>query len=46
MAKFDIESAYGMAPVLLTDRLLLGMEWKGQLFVDTALLFKLHSAPT
>ena len=27
------------------DRLLLGMRWKGKLYVDTALPFGLHSAP-
>ena len=42
MALFDIESDYRMVPV---HRLLLGMEWKGQLFVDTALPFGLRSAP-
>ena len=34
-----------MTPVHPDDRLLLGMEWKGQLFVDTALPFGLRSAP-
>ena len=45
LAKLDLESAYRMTPVHPDDRLLLGMEWKGQLFVDTALPFGLHSAP-
>ena len=45
LAKLDLESAYRMIPVHPDDRLLLGMEWKGQLFVDTALPFGLRSAP-
>ena len=45
LAKLDLESAYRMIPVHPDDRLLLGMEWKGQLFIDTALLFGLRSAP-
>ena len=45
MAKFDLKSAYRQVPVHPDDRSLLGMEWKGQLFVDTALPFGLRSAP-
>ena len=45
MAKFDLKSAYRHVPVHPDDRWLLGMEWKGQLFVDTALPFGLRSAP-
>ena len=45
MAKFDLKSAYRQVPVHPDDRWLLGMEWKGQLFVDTALPFGLRSAP-
>lgn len=36
LAKFDLKSAYRNVPVHPVDRWLLGMEWKGQLFVDTA----------
>lgn len=36
MAKFDLKSAYRQVPVHPDDRWLLRMEWKGQLFVDTA----------
>ncbi len=45
LAKIDLESAYRIVPVHLDDRPLLGMVWKGQLFVDTALPFGLRSAP-
>ena len=45
VAKLDLESAYRMIPVHPDDRLLLRMEWKGQLFIDTALPFGLRSAP-
>ena len=43
MAKIDIEAAYRL--VHLHDRPLLGMEWKGQIFVDLMLPFGLRSAP-
>ena len=45
LAKCDIESAYRIVPVHPDDRQLLGMEWRGRLFVDAALLFALRSAP-
>ena len=45
IAKFDIESAYRLIPVHPEDRPLLGMRWKEQLYVDTALPFGLRSAP-
>lgn len=45
LTKVDLENAYRMVPVHLDDRLLLGMEWKGQWYVDTALPFGLRSAP-
>ena len=45
MAKFDLKSAYRQVPVQPDDRHLLGMEWRGQLFVDTTLPFGLRSAP-
>ena len=34
-----------MVPVNPTDRWLLGMRWKDQVFVDKTLLFGLRSAP-
>ena len=45
LAKFDIASAYRMVPVHPVDRLLLGMLWRGKLYVDRALPFGLRSAP-
>lgn len=45
LGKLDIKSAYRIIPVHPDDRLLLGMKWKGQLFIDTALPFSLRSAP-
>jgi len=43
--RFDIESAYRLIPVHPNDRPLLGMIWKGKLYVDTTLPFGLRSAP-
>ena len=45
MAKIDIESAYRIVPVHPDDRVLLGMRWKNELYIDTALPFGLCSAP-
>ena len=45
LAKLDLESAYRMVPVHPDDRRLLGMEWDGGLYIDTALPFGLRSAP-
>ena len=47
LAKFDIRaaSAYRMVPVHPVDRLLLGMVWRADLYVDGALPFGLRSAP-
>ena len=45
LAKLDVESAYRIVPIHPEDRQLLGMEWKGNLYVDTALPFGLRSAP-
>ena len=45
-AKLNIESANWIFSVHLDDRSLLGMMWKGSLYVDTFLLpFRLHSTP-
>ena len=44
MAKVDIQSAYRTVPVHPRDWWLLGMQWKGSLFVDTTLPFWLRSA--
>ena len=45
LAKFDIANAYRAVPVHPSDRLLLGMSWRGDTFVDGALPFGLRSAP-
>ena len=45
LAKIDIKSAYRIIPVHPADRHLLGMSWKGGIYVDTALPFGLRSAP-
>lgn len=45
MAKVDIEHAYRNVPVHPGDRHLLGMSWRGKVFVDTVLPFGLRSAP-
>ena len=42
MAKFDIESTYRLVPVHPDDRHLLGMQWRGKLYVDSALPFRLR----
>lgn len=45
LAKFDLQSAYRLVPVHPVDRLLLGVKWKGEVYVDGALPFGLRSAP-
>ena len=45
LAKFDVANAYRILAVHSEDRLLLEMRWKGKLFIDTALPFRLRSAP-
>ena len=45
LAKMDIDAAYRKVPVHPADRLLLGMQWNGSIFVDTRLPFGLRSAP-
>ena len=44
LAKMDIDAVYRMVPVHPADRLLLGMQWNGSIFVDTRLPFGLRSA--
>jgi hypothetical protein len=41
MAKFNIESAYRTVPVYPEDRVLFGMSWKEQFYIDTTLPFGL-----
>ena len=45
LAKVDIRSAYRIIPVHPDDRHLLGMEWQGIVYIETALPFALRSAP-
>ena len=45
LAKADIQSAYRVIPVHPQDRILLGMKWQGNVYVDAALPFGLRSAP-
>jgi len=45
LVKFDIKSAYRIIPVHSSDRLLLGMLWQGEVYVDAVLPFGLRSAP-
>lgn len=41
----DVKQAYRNIPVHPQDRHLLGMQWKGEVFVDMVLPFGLRSAP-
>ena len=43
MVKFDLKAAYKQVPVHPDDCKLLGMEWEGQIYVDTMLPFDLQS---
>ena len=45
LSKLDIKSAYRMVPVHPDDRHLLGMRWRGNLYVDTTIPFGLRSVP-
>ena len=45
MAKIDLQNAYRIVPVHPDDIGLLGVQWQGQVLVDTALPFSLRSAP-
>ena len=45
LAKLDLESVYRIISVHPQDRHLLGMQFDGKLYVDTALPFGLRSAP-
>ena len=46
LAKVDIESAYRRITVHPCDQPLLGMQWKGDVYIDQMLPFGLRSAPT
>jgi len=45
LTKLDVEAVYRIVAVHSYDRLVLGMYWEGQVFLDTTLPFGLHSAP-
>ncbi|XP_068691526.1 uncharacterized protein [Montipora foliosa] len=45
MAKFEVEAAYYNVPVHPSHRVLLGMKWRDQFYVDLVLSFGLRSAP-
>ena len=45
MAKMDIRQTYRNIPVHPLDRRLLGMLWKGKVYIDTTLQFILRSDP-
>lgn len=45
LAKMDICQAYRNVPVAPEDRLLLGMQWENQIYIDQVLPFGLRSAP-
>ena len=44
LAKIDLHQAYRMVPVHADDHRLLGIQWREDIFVDTALPFGLRSA--
>lgn len=46
MAKFDVQAALRNVAVHPTDRVLLGMKWRGNFYVDLVLPFGLRSAPS
>ena len=45
LVKLDLKDAYRMVPVHPANYHLLGIEWRGNTYVDRALPFGLHSAP-
>ena len=45
IGKLDVKEAFRLVPIHPSDRLLLGMVWKGELYIDKVLPFGLHSAP-
>ena len=45
LAKIDLKNAYRIIPVHPADRLLLGVNWQGQVYIDAALPFGLRLAP-
>ena len=45
LAKIDIKSAYRVVTIHPSDRPLVGMKWREQIYVDGALRFGLRAAP-
>ena len=45
LAKFDLRSAYRVVAIHPDDQGLLGVQWRDQVYLDTALPFGLRSAP-
>ena len=45
LIKADIKEAYWMVPIHPQDQRLLGVQWRGVVFIDRMLPFGLHSAP-
>ena len=45
LAKFDVSGTFRTVPVHPDDRHLLGMQWRGHIYVDKVLPFGLRSAP-
>ena len=45
LAKVDTKHAKRNIPIHLQDKHLLGMQWEGNLYIDTVLPFGLRSAP-
>ena len=45
LGKMDVKEAYQIVPIHLSDRLLLAIQWKGNLYIDKVLPFGLRSAP-
>ena len=45
LGKLDVKEAFRLVPVHPSDRLLLGMVWKGNLYIDKVLPFGLRTAP-
>ena len=45
LVKADIKEAYRMVPIHPQDQRLLGVQWRGEIFIDRMLPFGLRSAP-
>ena len=45
LGKMDVKEAFRIVPIHPSDRLLLAIQWKGNLYIDKVLPFGLHSAP-